>query len=494
MSHECLENLIQKARSPVPLTVLEPAEYSGWLAPQDERVRRWIKALGFEARAGKHCLVPGDDGSLARVVAIVSERQRPWACAALPAALPAGDYAVQGELSEAAAERIAFDWALGTYRFERYKKRPRSFARLVWPRQAARERVASRVEAVALCRDLINTPANDLGPLELVEAGRSLAKRHRARSKLVVGERLIRENFPMIHAVGRASSRPPALLEFTWGSPSHPKLTLVGKGVCFDSGGLDLKPAEYMKLMKKDMGGAAAALGLAHIVMSDGLPVRLKVLIPAAENSVSGNAFRPLDVIRTRKGLTVEVGNTDAEGRLILCDALAAADAEKPDLIVDLATLTGAARVALGTALPALFCNDDALAEQVLASGRDSGDPLWRLPLHAAYKKQLSSQVADLNNIGGSAFAGAITAALFLKEFVSEKTPWVHVDTMGWNLESEPGRPVGGEAFAVIALAEALRRRFAVGEAARARRGKPRAKRRRKARTERGVGGRSGKR
>jgi leucyl aminopeptidase len=316
------------------------------------------------------------------------------------------------------------------------------------------------MEAIYLVRDLINTPAGDMGPAELAQAATKLAERHKARISVITGAALLKKNYPAIHAVGRASSRAPRLIDLRWGAKG-PRVTLVGKGVCFDSGGLDLKAAAGMRLMKKDMGGAAHALGLASMIMAARLPLRLRVLIPAVENSVSGDAFRPGDVLPTRKGLSVEIGNTDAEGRLVLCDALAEADSEDPELIVDFATLTGAARIALGAELPAMFCNDDGVAEALLAQGLAAQDPVWRLPLHAPYRRLLDSQVADINNISSGALGGAIMAALFMSEFVRPKTPWVHLDIMAWNPSSRPGRPEGGEAMglrATYALIEELAR------------------------------------
>jgi leucyl aminopeptidase len=297
----------------------------------------------------------------------------------------------------------------------------------------------------------VNTPAEDMGPAELAAAARSLARAHGARAAVITGDALLQRNYPTIHAVGRASARAPRLIDLRWGAKG-PRITLVGKGVCFDSGGLDLKPAAGMEIMKKDMGGAAHVLGLAGMIMAAKLPVRLRVLIPAVENSVSGNAFRPLDIIRTRKGLTVEVGNTDAEGRLVLCDALAEAMTEKPDLVVDCATLTGAARVALGPDLPAMFANDDATAEALLRHGLAEDDPLWRLPLHAGYRTMLDSKIADMNNVSSGSFAGAITAALFLEAFVDAAVPWVHLDLYAWNPRAKPGRPEGGAAMGLRAL------------------------------------------
>jgi leucyl aminopeptidase len=298
-----------------------------------------------------------------------------------------------------------------------------------------------------------------MGPSELTLEAQKLAKQHGAKARILRGQKQL-EQFPAVFMVGRAAAQPPHLFDMVWGKNDAPKVTLVGKGVIFDSGGLDLKPASGMKLMKKDMGGAGLVLGVAHVVMSLGLPIRLRVIIPAVENSIGPNAMRPLDVIRTRKGLSVEIGNTDAEGRLILSDALTAADEEHPDLLIDAATLTGAARIALGTSLPALFSNHDASAAQLLEAGLRARDPLWRLPLHQPYAKQLESPVADINNVTNDTYAGAITAALFLERFVSSSTPWMHIDTMAWNLESRPGRPAGGEAFGLRAIVEMLRRRY----------------------------------
>jgi leucyl aminopeptidase len=403
--------------------------------------------------------VPGNDGALAQALVGVGNPNEPWSYSALPALLPKGRYRLSSELTPHQAEQAALGGALGTYEFSRYKPHSGNYATLAWPEQADQPRVSALVEAIGLCRDLINTPAEHLGPEELVQAGVDLGKRHGAKTKVLRGEKELKD-FPAVYAVGRASSRAPALLDLSWGDAAHPKLTLVGKGVVFDTGGLNIKATAYMKLMKKDMGGAALVLALSHVIMALGLPVRLRTLVPAVENSISGNALRPLDVINTRKGLTVEVGNTDAEGRLILCDALALADEEKPDLLVDAATLTGAARVALGTALPALFANPAPLARELMDAGERAFDPLWHMPLHDPYDRQLESKVADLNNISSSEYGGAIIAALFLRRFIAPATPWLHIDTMGWNLESQPGRPVGGEAFGLRALTEMLVRRY----------------------------------
>ncbi len=364
-------------------------------------------------------------------------------------------------MSVAGATAAATGWALGGYRFERYKStKARKLPTLVWPARADKARANAMAESISLVRDLINTPAEDMGPSELAAAARALGRSHKADVKVITGDALLKQNYPTIHAVGRASDDAPRLIDLTWGRKSDPKVTLVGKGVCFDTGGLDLKPAAGMLRMKKDMGGGAHALGLAHLIMALKLRVRLRVLVPAVENNVAGNAFRPLDVITTRKGITVEIGNTDAEGRLVLCDALVEADSENPDLILDFATLTGAARVALGTDLPALFCNNDKLAADLAKAGDAVEDPMWRLPLWRPYRQLLESKVADINNVSEGGFGGAITAALYLQEFVKDTTPWAHFDMMAWNVAGKPGRPAGGEAQALRAVFEMLEKRY----------------------------------
>jgi leucyl aminopeptidase len=456
-----LSNLASNAsKSTLPVTALTKKALASWLSKQSAKLQRWVKSTQFAANEGELCLVPATDGAVGRALVGVSALDDPWSYASLPARLPRGRYRLEPAPSAEQGNAAALGWALGTYRFGRYKKQEVSFASLVWPEAADQARITALVEGIGLCRDLINTPAEDLGPSQLVEEGQRIAKAHGAKARILRGEKQLLEGFPAVFTVGRAAVQPPHLLDFAWGNEAHPKVTLVGKGVIFDSGGLDLKPAASMKLMKKDMGGAALVLGVAHVVMSLGLPIRLRVLVPAVENSIGPNAMRPLDVLKTRKGISVEVGNTDAEGRLILSDALTAADEEHPDLLIDAATLTGAARVALGTALPALFCNDDAVANEILAAGLAAKDPLWRLPLHQPYARLLESPVADLNNVSNDSYAGAIIAALFLERFVSPSTPWAHIDTMAWNVEMRPGRPVGGEAFALRALVELLSRRY----------------------------------
>jgi leucyl aminopeptidase len=446
-----LDHLTRRAAGkPIPITPVTAQQLKVWLKAQRASVRKWVEGVGFEAKPGNNALVPGADGAPGRVLVGVEAKPDIWSYGALPKTLPHGTYRIDGKLAPAAATRAALGWALGGYAFARYKKQP-EVARLVWPDGADRAAVERMAAAAFLVRDLVNTPAEDMGPAELAAAAQAVARAHDAKLKVIVGDDLLKANFPLVHAVGRASVRAPRLVDLRWGSRG-PRITLVGKGVCFDSGGLDLKPAQGMLLMKKDMGGAAHMLALAQMIMEAGLPVRLRVLVPAVENSVAGNAFRPLDVVRSRKGMTVEIGNTDAEGRLILCDALAEACTDEPDLIVDCATLTGAARVALGPELPVLFSNHDGTAEALLRCGIEEDDPLWRLPLHKPYRRMLDSKVADINNVSESSFAGAITAALFLSEFVEPTIPWVHIDMMAWNPSARPGRPEGGEAQGLRSL------------------------------------------
>ena len=379
----------------------------------------------------------------------------PWALAAAAGKLPAGRYRLNGDSSG------AFGWLMAQHRFERYRKASGDTAPrvLLVADAAAVSETVRLAEATALVRDLVDTPANDLGPAELAAAITAQGKLFGATVRTITGEALLAENFPAVHAVGRAASRAPRLIDMTWGDSAHPKITLVGKGVTFDSGGLNIKPGSGMAAMKKDMGGAAHALALARLIMQAGLAVRLRLIVPAVENAISGDAMRPGDVLPTRAGKTVEVTNTDAEGRLILADALALAGEDAPGLILDFATLTGAARVALGPSLPALFANDDTLAEDLLAAGEAAGDPLWRLPLFAGYRDMLKSGIADLNNAPEGGFAGAVTAALFLAEFVPTTISWAHVDTFAWNPASKPGRPKGGEALGLRAAWTLLQRR-----------------------------------
>ncbi|HXP05324.1 MAG TPA: leucyl aminopeptidase family protein [Stellaceae bacterium] len=454
-------SLIDKDTGAVPLTALTKAQLPRWRESAPARERDWAQAAGFTGEAGKVALVPDEKGKLGRALVGASDSEAAmWAVAGLSESLPEGAYRLDPVPEGGDPSRVALGWALGTYRFTRYHDKPKGKARLVWPKGADRGLVERLAGGIFLARDLATTPASDMGPEELADAAQKVAKAEGARCKIIAGDKLLEKNYPTIHAVGRASTRPPRLVDITWGDDSAPKVTLVGKGVCFDSGGLDLKPASGMLNMKKDMAGAAIMLGLGQAIMQAGLNVRLRVLLPCVENSVSGNAMRPRDIIKTRKGLTVEIGNTDAEGRLILCDALAEAADEKPEMIVDCATLTGAARVALGPELPALFCNDDGLANALIAAGQAEDDPMWRMPLYKPYRRMIDSKVADLNNVSDGPQGGAITAALYLQEFVDPKVPWAHLDVMAWNQRSRPGRPEGAEAQTLRAVYAHIAGRF----------------------------------
>jgi leucyl aminopeptidase len=480
MKHAYL--LDRPASDSIPIRPVRAERFEAWRTGQTETVRRWLDSMRFEGKPGNWCVIPRDGGAIREVVCATGAKPTPWDWAALPAGLAEGTYHVEpsesgpksgsgsGSESESGsgsdiesftledARAAALGWALGCYRYRRFKsKDTNKLASLTWPENLSetdRALVSATAEATALVRDLINAPASALGPAELAAAAEALATAHYGEIRIVVGEELLREDYPAIHAVGRAAApdRQPRLIDLRWGEADRPKVTLVGKGVCFDSGGLDLKPANSMKLMKKDMGGAANVLGLASMVMAARLDVRLRVLIPAVENGVSGSAMRPLDVVPTRKGTTIEIGNTDAEGRVILADALAEASSESPEVLVDFATLTGAARVALGAELPALFSNDDALAAGILDSAEAGSDPLWRMPLWIGYRKQIDGKVADITNSAETALGGAITAALFLQEFVGDGIPWAHIDLMAWNTTSRPGRPEGGEAMGMRAI------------------------------------------
>jgi leucyl aminopeptidase len=448
----------QPARS---IRLIDAETFDGWLGAQPERVRTLVAAQKFQGKAQEVAILPGeraDDWSVAAGVASLAALG-PWCLARAAEVLPEGLY----RLVDALPGVAALGWLTAHYRFDRYRKEDAPTGpRVLLTGEVARIAPAIRLaEAVALVRDLVNAPAADMGPADLESATRQVAAEFGATVSVTAGDALA-QGYPMIHAVGRAADRSfaPRLIELTWGEEVHPRIAIVGKGICFDSGGLDMKPSSAMRLMKKDMGGAAHALALARLVMGAGLPVRLHLLIPAAENAVGGGAFRPGDILSSRKGLTVEIGNTDAEGRLVLGDALVKAGEDKPDLILDFATLTGAARVALGPDLPALFANDDALAQDFATAATDVDDPLWRLPLWDTYADMLKSDVADINNAGEGGFAGAITAALFLRRFVPDATPWAHLDTYAWRGSAKPGRPKGGEALGLRAAFALLQKRY----------------------------------
>jgi leucyl aminopeptidase len=441
----------------IPITRIPASQWDGARRSLSASARTWGEANGFKAQPGRVLLVPGSNGAIAQVMVGKTEEADGFALARLCRTLPPGDYCVEGKSADAAL--LALGWLLEAYSFTAYGKPEAPVARLVCPPGVDRSAILRAARASYLVRDLVNTPASDMGPDELEAAARAVARAHKAALTVTSGKAL-EKGFPMIHAVGKASPRAPRLIDFSWGPTRAPKVTLVGKGVCFDTGGLDIKPASGMALMKKDMGGAANVLGLAQMIMEARLKVRLRVLIPAVENSIAGNAFRPGDVLRSRKGLTVEIGNTDAEGRLILGDALALADEDAPDLMIDMATLTGAARVALGPDLPPFYTDDDALAEAIVKAGMAENDPVWRLPLWRPYHRLFESPVADLNNAGDSGFAGSITAALFLRRFVEKAKAHVHFDVFAWTPAALPGRPRGGEAQAMRALFSMIQSRY----------------------------------
>lgn len=440
----------------VPLIPVTKAGLDGWLATQGERVRVAVAAQDFKAAPDNMAILPGDGPADWFVVAGVAEGPLgPWALATPAEKLPAGRFALAGELGQA-----GLGWCLAQHRFGRYRRLETKGVRVLTTTSlGAISAAASEAEAVALVRDLVDTPASDLGPAELAKAVID-ALGSQAEVRVTTGEALIDQNFPAVHAVGRAAAQAPRLIEAVWGDAAHPVVAIIGKGITFDSGGLNIKPGGGMALMKKDMGGAAHALALAKLVIQGNLRVRLHLIIPAAENAIAGNAMRPGDIIGTRAGKTVEITNTDAEGRLVLCDAIALAAEKNPMLIIDFATLTGAARVALGPQLPALFANDDGLASELVAAGAQVGDPVWRLPLWAPYHDMLKSSLADMVNSADGGLAGAITAALFLEKFVPTGVPWAHFDTFAWNNASRPGRPKGGEALALRASWAMLRSRF----------------------------------
>ena len=420
---------------------------------------QWASANGFTGQRGRLLALPSETGALAGYLfGVGAKASRPVLVTGIAGAtLEPGRYRLEGALGDPTYAALGF--RLGAYRFDRYRK-SRTLPELALPAGADASEVARLADAAYLARDLINTPANDLGPDAFDREIRAFAARHKMKVKAVVGDELLKQNFPMIHAVGRAAAEAPRLLDLTWGRASDPKITLVGKGVTFDTGGLDIKPSSGMLLMKKDMGGAANVLGLAHAIMDAGLKVRLRVLIAVVENAISASAFRPGDVLPSRSGQTVEIGNTDAEGRLILGDALTLGDEESPELMLDMATLTGAARTALGPDLPPLYSTDDRLAAELMGAGRVSDDPLWRMPVWEPYDKMMDSKIADVNNAGSTPFAGSITAAMFLKRFVKNAKAWVHLDIFGWAPESRPGRPFGGTDQGIRSVYGALKTRY----------------------------------
>ena len=446
---------LQHGREGIPLILLARAEYEDWFEQQSEFVCNWLSHSGFQAQGYR--LIPSADGTLNTVLVVAEDKLSPWNLAEAANRLPAGSYYLEG--GDAQQQRLAgLGWVMAQYQFSRYQQRQEK-AVLYLSNAQAIEWVETRIAGIYLTRDLVNTPAQDMMPQHLAEQAQQLAERFGGEFRETIGDELLSANYPTIHMVGRASEHAPRLLDLVWGDEQNPRLTLVGKGVCFDSGGLDLKPASAMRLMKKDMGGAAHVLGLAAMIMAAKLPVRLRVLIPAVENAVAGNAFRPGDIVTTRNGLTVEIDNTDAEGRLVLCDALAEADAEKPDMIIDFATLTGAARVALGLEVPGFYSTDEDFAQQLQQVSCALEDQVWWLPLHQPYGDYLKGSISDLVNCAATPFGASIVAALYLQKFVKHSS-WVHFDVGAWNDRNRPGRPKGGEAMGIRAVFEVLTARY----------------------------------
>ncbi len=444
----------------VAIHAVEKPALGAWLDARSETLRAYARAAGFRAEAGEVLLAPLPDGGVDRVLLGMGDRPDAWSFAAAAEKLPAGDYRLGSAPDGVRADRIALSWALGTYVFDRYKKSERIAPRLALPAGADAKKIADLYDSIALARDLVNTPASDMGPAELEAAAEQIAAEFGAEVHSVAGDELLEANFPLIHAVGRASDRAPRLIELEWGDPAAPHVALVGKGVCFDSGGLDIKPAGPMRLMKKDMGGAANTLALARLVMASGLNVRLHMILAAVDNSIAGNAFRPGDVLDSRAGLTVEIDNTDAEGRLVLGDALTRAGEENPALTLDFATLTGAARVAMGPQIAPFYTDDEALAAEIAQGSAAMFDPVWRMPLWRGYDDLLKSPIADLVNSPGNSFAGSIAAALFLQRFAPTEGSWAHFDIYAWNATARPGRPVGGEAQGILSAFDVLQKRF----------------------------------
>lgn len=452
--------LKKPAAGATPIHAVDRATFNKVAPGLPAATRQWLATVGFDGAPDAHALVPDAKGRLAEVWAGVHAACHPYALSALPRVLPVRDYRLDDVGLALDDQAAALSWELGAYVFDAYKKTRRDAATLQLSPTEGATRGALVAAAICGTRDLVNTPAEHLGPVELAHAVKMAAKAHGARFKQTVGDALLKAGFPAIHAVGRAAARAPRLIELNWGHDEHPRLTLVGKGVCFDSGGLDIKTPDGMRQMKKDMGGAANALGLANLIMALKLPVRLQLLIPAVENAIAGNAYRPGDIVRTRSGLHIEIGNTDAEGRVILCDALAYAAEHQPELMIDLATLTGAARVALGPQLPALFCRRTDLARQLVDRGFELHDPLWHMPLWQPYHAGIESEIADIVNTGKGPMAGAVNAALFLADFVPETLDWLHIDLFAWNDGNRPGRPAGGEAQTIRTLLAYLEERF----------------------------------
>lgn len=444
----------------IPLIPCSKKQLKESVKQQSKPTRRWIKQSGFKAEKGEFCLIPNKKGTLKQVLFAVADTiEYRWVLSSLAEKLPQGNYHLHADWNKQQQQDAAIGWGLACYQFERYKKAQRTAPCLLLEKKP--KRIKAFVAAFTLVRDLINTPAADMMPQDLSRVANDLCQRFDAKFKQIKGDDLLDKNYPCLHAVGRASLHEPRLIHLQWGDKTHPKVSLVGKGICFDTGGLDLKPSQFMRFMKKDMGGAAHVLGLAQLIMALGLAVRLDVFVSAADNAISADAFRPGDVLYTRSGKTVEIDNTDAEGRLVLCDALTKAGESQPDLIIDFATLTGAARVAVGTEIPAFFTNDDKLTTEINQASAQADEVVWQLPMHKPYLSYLDSDIADILNSSPQGYGGAITAALYLNEFVDDRVQWVHFDMMAWNNRHRAGRPKGGEAMGLLAVFQLLENRYA---------------------------------
>ncbi|MDG1287549.1 MAG: leucyl aminopeptidase family protein [Rickettsiales bacterium] len=448
-------------KTDIPVIPVTVKSYAKWLKTRSKREQNLLKTCTFKPEKGEYSLLTAEDGTLALVLIGIENKEDIWSWAALPSKLSdQHSYSIDESVEKISLHHAVLGWKLGSYKYDNYTKKPTEFPTLIIPAKADTALAQEMASSICLTRDLINAPTNDMGPSELAAEIKKISKECKAKYSEIIGDDLLKKNYPTIHAVGRACDDAPRLLELRWGNKKHPKLTLVGKGVCFDTGGLNIKGGKSMGMMKKDMGGAGFMLGLARLIMKMELQVNLRLLIPAVENSISANAYRPQDVLTTRKGITVEISNTDAEGRLILCDALAEADTETPDLLIDAATLTGAARVATGTDIPVFFSTDDKLTTQINKHAKSSGEMLWQLPLWDGYRYLLDSDIADIDHSASTGYAGAITAALFLKEFVTETKNWMHIDMMAWNTRNLPGRPRGGEAQGMRVLYSLLEARY----------------------------------
>ncbi len=447
-----------KDTNSIPIHVVQKSEFSNWKKEQPELIQNWINASQFKAKPSALLCIPDTKGKLSCVL-VIANQETIWTLGSCAKQLPAGVYHIASPLKDNG--QLYLGWGLGAYRFKRYKKSKDQLCKLYIDENLDENRLQALLDSIAIVRDMVNTPASDMMPQDISDECKTIADSCGVEYTKIVGDELLAKNYPVIHAVGRASIHEPQLIDFSWGDSAHPKVCLIGKGVSFDSGGLNIKSGQGMRLMKKDMGGAAHALGVANAIMKLNLPIQLNVLIPAVENAISDNAYRPGDVLTSRSGKTIEIDNTDAEGRLILCDAITKAAEDKQDLIIDFATLTGAARIALGTEVPAFFSNDDSIAEDLKLVAKRVNDPVWQLPLHKPYRYMLDSSIADICNSAASGYGGAITAALFLQEFVPIETKWVHFDVMAWNTRSRAGRPKGGEAMGLRTVLEFLEQRYA---------------------------------